>query len=146
MTETIFFHQDTWIRSIKYVYQSYARRVCNAYADELQVSHIDGKILWRLGGVKSDFVFKDQRAKFTRQHHARFRGQNSTHTLVSLFDNARGDIEAKASSFESWGLLIALRTDVTPMTVELVSRYQKPFGSGNPREKARGRRSTTRLD
>ena len=91
--------------------------------------------------MKNDFVLKDQRARFSRQHHARFRGQNSTHTLVSLFDNAVGDYPAKASAFESWGLLLALRTDVTPMTVELVARYSKPFVNvdvSSPREKARG--------
>lgn len=49
-----------------------------------------------------------------------------------------GDYPAKASAFESWGLLLALRTDVSPMTVELVSRFEKPFALESPREKARG--------
>lgn len=96
-------------------------------------------MVWRLGGVKSDFVFNDQRTIFSRQHHVRLRGQNSTHTIVSLFDNAVGDYPQKASAYESWGMLLALRTDVTPMTVELVSRYQKPFSiQAVSLEKARG--------
>lgn len=76
----------------------------------------------------SDFVLKDQRAKFSRQHHARFRGQNATHTLISLFDNAAGSGSVETySSSASWGLHIALRTDVTPMTAELVARFEKPL-------------------
>lgn len=106
-----------------------------------KISHKTGEIIWRLGGVKSDFNFHDPRTIFARQHHARFRSQNATHTVVSLFDNAVGDYPSKASSFESWGLVLALRTDVTPMTVELVTRFQKPFTSmqdSHPLEKARG--------
>lgn len=92
-----------------------------------KVSHKDHSIVWRLGGLNSDFEFIDQRARFTRQHHARFRGQNDTHILLSLFDNAvgSGNLEEESSS-GSWGLHIALRIDTTPMTAELVARFEKP--------------------
>ena len=100
-----------------------------------KVSHKDGSIVWRLGGSKSDFHFLDEKAKFTRQHHARFRGQNETHSLVSLFNNAMGSGQGdgeKPSDTESSGLLLALRTDTRPMTVELVSRYAHPEGKWSP--------------
>lgn len=96
-----------------------------------KVSHVDGSIIWRLGGLRSDFQFKDKDATFTRQHHARVRGQNETHTLISLFNNAAGSGESKweqPSHNESSGLLIALRTDQSPMTVELVTRWPHPNG------------------
>jgi hypothetical protein len=100
-----------------------------------KVSHKDGSIVWRLGGSKSDFQFLDEKANFTRQHHARFRGQNETHTLVSLFNNAMGSGHGdgeKPSDTESSGLLLALRTDTQPMTVEIVSRYAHPEGKWTP--------------
>lgn len=78
----------------------------------------------------SDFIAYDERATFSRQHHSRVRGQNETHIEVSLFDNAigTGNMELQSSS-ESWGLHLALRTDVEPMEVSLVRRYEKPEGT-----------------
>lgn len=72
-------------------------------------------------------MLQDQIIKFAGQHHARVRGQNETHTLISLFNNAvrPGSQESEISS-ASAGLLVALRTDVTPMTAELVARFEKP--------------------
>jgi hypothetical protein len=100
-----------------------------------KVSHEDGSIVWRLGGLKSDFEFIDEAAKFTRQHHAKIHSQNETHTLVSLFNNAKGSGHGEGeqpSSEESSALLLALRTDVTPMTAELVRRYGHPDGKISP--------------
>jgi hypothetical protein len=100
-----------------------------------KVSHEDGSIVWRLGGLKSDFEFIDEAAKFTRQHHAKIHSQNETHTLVSLFNNVKGSGHGEGeqpSSEESSALLLALRTDVTPMTAELVRRYGHPDGKISP--------------
>src|ERR1700760_3689055 len=92
-----------------------------------KVSHLDGSIVWRLGGVKSDFVFKDHRAEFSRQHHSRVRGQNATHAWVTVFDNAIGSgQEEEASSEASWGLYLLLHTAVQPMTAEVLARYEHP--------------------
>lgn len=100
-----------------------------------KVSHQDGSIVWRLGGLNSDFEFIEEAAKFTRQHHAKLYGQNETHTLVSLFNNAKGSGHGEGerpSANESSALLLALRTDVTPMTAELVRRYAHPDGGISP--------------
>ena len=69
-------------------------------------------------------------ANFSRQHHARFLEQNETHTIISVFDNAKGADRQQASSLNSRGLIIALRTDKKPMTAELVQRYDHPRGPG----------------
>ena len=91
-----------------------------------RVSGQNGSIVWRLGGVKNDFEWVDK-ARFSRQHHARLHEQNETHTIVSLFDNARGDGRKDTpSSPYSRGLVLALRHDVTPMTAEIVSEYEHP--------------------
>lgn len=97
-----------------------------------KISHIDGSIIWRLGGVKSDFVFGNN-AKFSRQHHARFRGQDEEYTWISLFDNAIGTgPEEKATHDESRSLILALQTKLTSntqrKTAEIVSEYRNPNG------------------
>lgn len=82
--------------------------------------------MWRLGGKQSDFVTDD--VKFSRQHNIRSRGQNETHTLISILDNAKGEDSQEPSHDFSRGLLIALRTDITPMTASLVASYDQPRG------------------
>ncbi|KAF2144274.1 uncharacterized protein K452DRAFT_223791, partial [Aplosporella prunicola CBS 121167] len=58
----------------------------------MRVSRKDGSVLWRLGGKASDFQLLDERLAFSRQHDARVHASNSTHTLVSLLDNAVGSL------------------------------------------------------
>ncbi len=93
-----------------------------------KISKDDRSIIWRLGGRRSDFELGD--ANFTRQHHARFLSQNDTHTVISVFDNARGADRQQPSSPTSRGMIIALRTDTKPMTAELVAHYDHPRGPG----------------
>lgn len=97
-----------------------------------KISHVDGSIVWRLGGRQSDFQSLDMGANFTRQHHAKFRGTSGPWTWISLFNNAAGSDESPGSwpsSPSSSSLVLALRTDVQPMTVQLAGRYEHPDGS-----------------
>ena len=71
-----------------------------------KISHKDGSILWRFGGFMSDFDQGD--LVFGRQHNIRVRGENSTHTIISFLDNAKGQDAAPPSHDFSRGLLIAL--------------------------------------
>jgi hypothetical protein len=59
-----------------------ARHVSAVY----KISGKDGHVMWRLNGLKSDFKLED--FQFSSQHDARFVSENSTHTVISLFDNA----------------------------------------------------------
>ena len=90
-----------------------------------KISKDDGSVVWRLGGKNSDFEHIDG-LEFSRQHDIRCRGQNQTHVLLSMLDNAKGQDDKKASHEFSRGILIALRTDTTPMTAELVHHYDHP--------------------
>jgi hypothetical protein len=95
-----------------------------------KVSHKDKSIVWRLtaddNGFK-DFKFLDEDAKFKRQHHARVYSQNETHTLITVFNNARGtEKHADPLGEVSTGLLLSL--DEKKMTVETVGRYERPGG------------------
>ena len=92
-----------------------------------KISKDDGSIIWRLGGRKSDFEMGA--ANFSRQHHARFLSQNETHTIISVFDNAKGADVQKPSSPNSRGLIIAIN-NVT-MTTELVKAVDHPEGPGH---------------
>lgn len=96
------------------------------HADALfKISHTTGDIVWRLGGVRSDFELQEG-VKFSRQHHARCLKQTDTHTLVSLFDNAVGEHFQAPTSDASRGLILAL--DLQNMTASIVSQYQHPNG------------------
>ena len=88
-----------------------------------KVSSEDGSIIWRLGGVKSDFEMGD--LKFSRQHDIRFQGQNETHTMISFLDNAKGQDSKDPTHHFSRGLHLALDTE--KMTVTIVNTYDHPY-------------------
>lgn len=90
-----------------------------------KVSHVDGSILWRIGGVMSDFEMSND-ARFTRQHDARVVEVNETHTLISLFDNAVGERFQPPSRVASRGLILSLDTE--HMTGEVLTQYEHPKG------------------
>ena len=88
-----------------------------------KISHKTGDIVWRLGGVKSDFNLTDD-AKFSRQHHARCLKQTKKHTIISLFDNAVGEYWSPPTRKMSRGIILAL--DMKTMDATIVSQYQHP--------------------
>lgn len=71
-----------------------------------KISHKDGSIVWRFGGLMSDFDQGD--LLFGRQHNIRIREENGTHTIISFLDNAKGNDDQPPSHDFSRGLLIAL--------------------------------------
>jgi hypothetical protein len=92
-----------------------------------KISKDDGSILWRLyglGGERSDFDMGN--LNFSRQHDARFREHNGTHTIISFLDNATGADPQPASSEWTRGLLVAL--DENAMTASIISSYDHPHG------------------
>ena len=102
------------------------------HADALyKISHKDKSIIWRLGGLKSDFVHVED-FRFTRQHHVRYRGGNSTHTFISFLDNAKGQERWRGPSYPfSRGLVLVLDEAATPMTARIIAQYNHPDGPGN---------------
>lgn len=106
-----------------------------------RISGEDQSIVWRLGGELSDFVFNDPRTEFVRQHHSRIRGENDTHIEITVFNNAvgtgRGE-ELETTATASYGLHLSLRTDVKPMTVDLIALYEHPKWRYNLISQSRG--------
>lgn len=90
-----------------------------------KISHVNGSVIWRLGGRFSDFTFVGD-AKFARQHHGEVMHQNSTHCLISLFDNAMGEGFQPPIRRYSRGLILSL--DLRDMTATEVVHYGHPQG------------------
>ena len=93
-----------------------------------KVSGVDGSILWRLGGKRSDFQLLDG-LNFTSQHDIRIQSENDTVTLITIFDNAsdNGGRQAPSSRCSS-GKLIALYTTASPMIAKLIQQWDRPDG------------------
>ena len=92
-----------------------------------KISGKDGSIVWRLGGHKSNFEFEGK-FSFSGQHHSRVQSQNDTHTIISVLDNAISDNTPETTNPYSRGLLMSLRTDRSPMTAEIIGKYDHPRG------------------
>ncbi|KAK3718734.1 hypothetical protein LTR37_004953 [Vermiconidia calcicola] len=88
-----------------------------------RISHIDGSIIWRLGGRRSDFKMSFE---FSGQHSARVQEQNATHTMISILDNAYGPGNPSTTHPMSRGLLIVL--DTSAMTADIRAEYPHPGG------------------
>ncbi|KKY36645.1 hypothetical protein UCDDA912_g03317 [Diaporthe ampelina] len=89
------------------------------------VSHLDGSIIWRLGGAKSSF--KTEGFNFTRQHDARFLSYiNSSGMIISLFNN--GNDGATLEGNPSRALVVEL--DTQSMSARQISEYGRvPAGA-----------------
>ncbi|OQD84909.1 hypothetical protein PENANT_c011G09740 [Penicillium antarcticum] len=85
------------------------------------VSGQDGNIVWRLGGLESNF---DQDFTFSKQHDVKFVSSNGTHHVISVLNNAsdeRGQDENVSAA-----LIIELDTTVVPMTARVIRRINRP--------------------
>ncbi len=86
----------------------------------------DGHIIWRLGGKNNDFQMLGN-TNFSRQHHARVREHNETHTILSLFDNSKGEDAQPATAEWSRAIQLSLRIDTDPMTAETILEFNHPY-------------------
>ena len=87
-----------------------------------KVSGQDGHVIWRLGGSMSDFSFPSG-LNFSFQHDARWREENATTTILSLFDN--GSNGYNETSRYSQGMILKL--DHTENSVTLLRSYVAPL-------------------
>ncbi|EXJ84840.1 hypothetical protein A1O3_05514 [Capronia epimyces CBS 606.96] len=90
-----------------------------------KVSGQDGRILWRLGGKRSDFELGDGVA-FGYQHDARWRFSNASTDIITLFDNASDSFHDTA--LRSAGKIIRLDHDSTPPRATLLAAFEGPDG------------------
>ena len=89
------------------------------------ISRNEGHIIWRLGGQDSSFVHSNN-FTITAQHDARLISENSTMTVISLFNNGADELTAVEET--SSGLIIALETSAEPKRARVLNRYDRPDG------------------
>ena len=90
-----------------------------------KISGKSGDIIWQLGGKTSSFQMQNN-LNYSFQHDARFRGENSTTTIISLFDNAYNGFNG--TSYFSQGKVIAVNN--ATMKADLLMAYGAPDPSG----------------
>jgi hypothetical protein len=88
-----------------------------------KLSGTTGEVLWRLGGVASDFEFPEG-LNFSSQHDARWLEHNETHEIISLFDNASNGFNRTANI--SSGMILSLDLSADPRTVTLLASFLAP--------------------
>lgn len=113
-----YFHINSVDQNADGDYLVSARHTCTIY----KVSGKDGHIIWRLGGIASDFSFPPG-LNFSFQHDARFREENKTTTIISLFDNASNGFNQTARY--SSGMYLKL--DHTTNEVTLLQDFIAPY-------------------
>lgn len=99
-----------------------------------KISHIDGSIVWRLGGKRSDFDFEGLKGQWKDDYNQRFSGQHDVKVLeskelrakISMLDNAWRPGRDKQSNDYSRGLIVMVRMDRDRARV--LSEYPHPSG------------------
>lgn len=119
-----YFHINSVDKDATGNYLISARDACAVH----KINGTTGEIIWRLGGLRSDFELGPNVA-FCFQHHARFLSQDGNEEVISLFDNSahgtenhRGH-EVHTHPF-SQGKIISVNT--ATWTTKIVQAFQPP--------------------
>ncbi|KIW87636.1 uncharacterized protein Z519_11610 [Cladophialophora bantiana CBS 173.52] len=90
-----------------------------------KLSGVDGHVIWRLNGAKSDYVLDG--FQFSSQHDARFISDNETHTVLSLFDNGTNGFNQTQPHSTGQIIVVDHRTKVATCILNL----DPPFVDGH---------------
>ncbi|CAI7636795.1 unnamed protein product [Penicillium glandicola] len=121
-----YFHINSVDKDAEGNYLISARDACAVH----KINGTTGEIIWRLGGLRSDFELGPN-VKFCFQHHARFVEQTDDEEVISLFDNsAHGTENHRGKEVHthpfSQGKVISVST--ATWTAEIVQAFQPPDG------------------
>ena len=97
-----------------------ARHVSAIY----KLSGVDGHIMWELGG--NNPTFEQTNFNFSYQHHARWVYENSTHTILSFYDNGSNTFNATGTFSHGW--IISL--DHVAETATKIAQWGAPEKAG----------------
>ena len=113
-----FFHINSVDKDANGDYLISARHMCAVAC----ISHVDGSILWQLGGVANSFTDLSDGAatNFTWNHHAAWQEPGKT---LTLFDN--GSNGQVVSAKQSRGIMVEL--DLDQMTAKAIHQYIAPL-------------------
>ncbi|KAL4780633.1 ASST-domain-containing protein [Aspergillus varians] len=121
-----YFHINSVDKDSEGNYLISARDACSVH----KINGTTGEIIWRLGGVKSDFGLEDN-VKFCFQHHARYVSKEGSKEVISLYDNsAHGTEDGRGHEVHthpfSQGKIIEVDTATWKATI--VQAFQPPDG------------------
>ncbi|KAJ5702827.1 hypothetical protein N7488_010375 [Penicillium malachiteum] len=85
------------------------------------VSGADGSVMWRLGGLESDFT---QDFTFSKQHDVKFVSSNGTHHVISFLNNASDE----RGNDENLSSVLFVELDTVAMTAHVIQRINRPDG------------------
>ncbi|KAJ5660531.1 hypothetical protein N7507_006982 [Penicillium longicatenatum] len=119
-----YFHINSVDKDAAGDYLISARDACAVH----KINGATGEIIWRLGGLKSDFELGPNVA-FCFQHHARFVSRDGDKEIISLFDNsAHGTENHHGHEVHTYpisqGKVISVNT--ATWTAEIVQAFQPP--------------------
>lgn len=115
-----FFHINSIDKNADGDYLISARHVGAVY----KISGVTGHIMWQLNGANP--TFENVNLHFSSQHHARFFRENTTHTIISLFDNASNTLNI--TNHESRGMLIGINH--VERTASKIHEWRAPEDGG----------------
>jgi len=97
-----------------------ARHVSAIY----KLSGVDGSIMWEMGG--NNPTFEQTNFNFSYQHHARWVYENTTHTILSFYDNGSNTFNATGKFSHGW--IISL--DHIANTATKIAQWGAPEPAG----------------
>ncbi|KAI9927573.1 hypothetical protein ASPWEDRAFT_44901 [Aspergillus wentii DTO 134E9] len=111
-----YFHLNSVDKNAQGDYLISARHTSCIY----KISGQDGAVMWRLGGKQSSIQQKN--FNFSYQHDARYREENETTTIISLFDNAA--IEGASTALTSSAMVVTI--DHPTNSSAMIRQYLPP--------------------
>ncbi|KAF4554451.1 Hypothetical protein D9617_4g002050 [Elsinoe fawcettii] len=111
-----YFHINSIDKNLDGDYLISARHTAGIY----KISGVDGHLMWQLGGANP--TFNQTNFNFSSQHHARWLSENTTHTILSFFDNASNTFNITNS--QSHGYIVSINHILS--TASVIKSWSAP--------------------
>ncbi|KAK5126027.1 hypothetical protein LTR85_011382 [Meristemomyces frigidus] len=115
-----YFHINSIDKNIEGDYLISARHVSALY----KLSGQNGSIMWQMGGNAA--TLRTTNFVFSYQHHARWVSENSTHTVLTFYDNASNTYNSTGEFSHGWMILI----DHIAETATMIKEWGAPEPEG----------------
>ena len=107
-----YFHLNSIDKNQEGDYLISARHVSALY----RLSGKDGSIMWQMGGANPSF--EQTNFVFSYQHHVRWVSENSTHEVISFYDNGSNTFNSTAQFSHGWIIVIDKQAQTATKTME----------------------------
>ncbi|KAF2086330.1 hypothetical protein K490DRAFT_74565 [Saccharata proteae CBS 121410] len=120
-----YFHINSIDKNADGDYLISARHTAAVY----KLSGKDGSVMWELNGANP--TFQNINLHFSSQHHARWRKENGTHTVLTLFDNASNNFNITNPCSRGMQIAIDHVTNTATMTREWLAPEENCLLAGS---------------